>query len=110
MQAGLDRAQRAASHRAEQHRVTLQEDPQPLCSESAAREEFGHVAKTLGFGVDELAGPIAAEPRRHTDHPNAARMSDHNSKWVQVARHAAKGEFSAEGTTAVWNAPPGEQH
>lgn len=83
---------------------------QPLYSETEAREEFEYVAKKLGFGTGELASLIAAAPRRHEEYPNAAWMFDHNSRWVQVARYAAKGEFSLERIRAVWQAPPGEQH
>lgn len=82
---------------------------QPLySSESELREEFEFVAKKLGFTPEELGAVIAAPPRSHTDYRNAAWMFDHSSKWVQLARYVAKGEFSVERIRAVWRAPGAE--
>jgi N-acetyl sugar amidotransferase len=84
---------------------------QPLyASEAELREEFEFVAKKLGFTVDELGALISAPPRQHADYSNAAWMFDHSSKWVQLARYIAKGEFSVERVRAVWRAPGGEEH
>ncbi len=76
----------------------------PLYTEAELREEFEYVAKKLSFGVEELSNVIAAPPRQHTDYPNAAWMFDHSSKWVQLARYVAKGEFSVSRVRAVWKA------
>jgi len=77
---------------------------QPLYKEEELREEFEYVAKKLAFTVDELAAVIAAPPRKHTDYGNVAWMFDHSSKWVQLARYIAKGEFSLSRVRAVWKA------
>lgn len=77
----------------------------PLYAPEELREEFEYVAKKLDFGVEELASVIAAPARKHTDYGNTAWMFDHNSRWVQLARYIAKGEFSFSRIKAVWSAP-----
>lgn len=78
---------------------------QPLYTPEELREEFEFVAKKLDFGVEELAAVIAAPPKRHTDYGNAAWMFNHDSRWVQLARYIAKGEFSFARIREVWKAP-----
>ena len=83
----------------------LEKLQQPLYStETELREEFEYVAKKLSFSVDELQHVIAAAPHKHTDYGNAGWMFDHSSKWVQLARYVAKGEFSISRIRAVWKA------
>lgn len=77
---------------------------QPLYTEHELREEFDYVAKKLAFTPDELGAVIAAPPRKHTDYGNAAWMFDHSSRWVQLARYIAKGEFSFSRMDAIWKA------
>lgn len=83
---------------------------QPLYTPEELKEEFEYVAKKLDFGVEELVRVIAAPPKKHTDYGNAAWMFDHNSRWVQLARYVAKGEFSLSRIRAVWSAPPESAH
>ena len=80
---------------------------QPLYSEAEAREEFEYVAKKLGFGAQELVDLIAAPPRKHLEYPNSAWMFDHNSKWVQVARYAAKGSYIIKSELSMLNSEEG---
>lgn len=76
----------------------------PLYTEDELREDLEYVAKKLDFTVDELNSVIAAPARKHTDYGNVAWMFDHSSRWVQLARYIAKGEFSPARIRAAWKA------
>lgn len=76
----------------------------PLYTADELQEDLDYVAKKLDFTVAELNEVIAATPRKHTDYGNVSWMFDHSSRWVQLARYVAKGEFSPARIRAAWKA------
>ncbi|MBL8890162.1 MAG: N-acetyl sugar amidotransferase [Planctomycetaceae bacterium] len=78
---------------------------EPLYERNELEEDFRYVAGKLDFEPSELSALISRAPVRHTEYGNAAWMFDHSSKWVQLARYIAKGEFSLKRIRSVWAKP-----
>lgn len=76
---------------------------EPLYQREELEEEFNYVSSKLELKPQDLSDIIARPSAKHTAYRNAAWMFDHSSKWVQLARYVAKGEFSVARMRSVWS-------